>query len=443
MSKKKDGGAQKLDLGIQAILDRAQSAEGSAQTTPEQALHPTTIFTLDDTDGEFSPEYSNLAQTKQWGILVSRAESAISGGSDVEARLWWIRGHLGALSLPVSLLAAPFETVCRQLFTDPKLAELYKPLVVEIGQIMRERLRGVGDRRQEHAVMLALHQLGLFDPDESERPSWGRVPSVAPRFELGVPNPTQSSTTPVAVAGKPGRKTSWILLVVLLVVSLAVLGVVAFQRHFADAPVVVASESMLPIETAAVLRPPVVEPRGALSNLGALYYSLSESGTPAVKDRPAEPDAASKTERQNGQRQPEARVAAVEKPAATDKDVVNTDGPVEGQEFRSGVERAAPQEARLPDPTYGHQPKPSLSPQHPEIGGVVLGEVKSVLVSTNVLDSPSYRARIIAKLREGDKVSVEARVGRWVRIRSKRGKTGYIFAQDIGELEDFRSSGAP
>jgi uncharacterized protein YgiM (DUF1202 family) len=74
----------------------------------------------------------------------------------------------------------------------------------------------------------------------------------------------------------------------------------------------------------------------------------------------------------------------------------------------------------------------------PEIGGSLLGEIKAVIVDTNVVDHPSYEARIIAKLREGDKVSVEARAGRWVRIRSRQGKTGYVFAQDIGELEDFR-----
>jgi hypothetical protein len=445
MSKKNGGGAQKLDLGIQAILNRSESTANSGGDSPRVETAPTTIFTLEDADGEFSPEYTNLAHTKQWGILVSKAESAISAGSDVEARLWWIRGHLGALSLPVSLLAAPFETVCRQLVSDQKVADLYKPLVVEIGQIMRERLRGVGDRRQEHAVMLALHQLGLDESKEVERPSWGRVPSVAPRFELGEPAQGEKAPASESVSVKPGRKPVTIFVVALLVLALGALVGRILQRQLSGAAVYVASEAMVATQTAAVLKPPLVEPRAALSNLGALYYSLSETGTaiPENKDRPAEPNPPTTTQQPIPARQPDSKVAAVEKPAAGRKDVVNTDGPVEGQEFRRGIERGVSQQARLPEPGYELQPKPIPSSGYPEVGGVLLGEVKSVLVPTNVLDSPSYRARIIAKLKEGDKVSVEARVGRWVRIRSKRGKTGYVFAQDVGELEDFRSPGTP
>jgi hypothetical protein len=120
------------------------------------------------------------------------------------------------------------------------------------------------------------------------------------------------------------------------------------------------------------------------------------------------------------------------------KERVNTDGPVEGSEFQGGVENRGAREARLPEVSAEQKPAPSAA--LPEIGGVLTGEVKSVLVSTNVLSDPSYRAPIIGRLREGDKVSVEARVGQWVRIRSRRGKTGFIFAQDIGETDDFRAA---
>jgi hypothetical protein len=445
MSKKNGGGAQKLDLGIQAILARSEPSQNFPHAQPDSQEHPTTILTLDEDGVEFSQEFTTLAQAKQWGILVSKAESAISAGDDIEARLWWIRAHLGGLSLPVSLLAAPFQTVCRQMAADPKLTELYKLLVIEIGEIMRERLRGVGDKRQEHAVIAALQQLGLCDPDETKRQGWSKVPSVAPRFELGEPKPPQASAVSAPMAVKPGRKVSPLLIVMLLVAVSGLLVGVLLQRYWRAESVLVASESMLPVETVAALRPPLVEPRAALSNLGALYYSLSDSGSaaPVINDRPAKPDSSGAPPQEASTRLPETRVAAVEKPASGSKDVVNTGGPVEGPEFRRGVERNGSQEARLPDPMYEPQAKPLPSAGFPEVGGVVLGEVKSVLVQTSVLDSPSYRARIIAKLREGDKVSVEARVGRWVRIRSRKGRTGYVFAQDIGEPEDFRSPGNP
>lgn len=441
MSKKNGGGAPKLDLGIQAILAKSTSLDNPAKATLDVQTAPTKIFTLDDADGELSPEYQSLAQTKQWGILVSTTEAAISEGSDVEARLWWIRGHLGALSLPVSLLAAPFETICRQLSADSKLADLYKPLLIEIGSIMCERLRGVGDRRQEHAVMLGLHRLGLYNQEkEGARPAWGKVPPTVPRFELGTPKlePSPQKTPPL---GRPGRRPSAVLLLALIILLLGTIVGLLWQRLLTQEPVVVASESLLVADTAAVLRPPLVEPRPALSNLDALYYSISESGRqdPSITAQAAEAGVPSKMENAPSLAREGIQAPPVEKPAAQSREVVNTDGPVEGKEFQRGVERAGAQQARLPEPSLDLQPKPVPSAGYPEVDGVLRGEVKSVLVTTNVLDSPSYRARIIAKLREGDKVSVEARAGRWVRIRSKRGKTGYVFAQDVGENEDFRS----
>jgi hypothetical protein len=127
--------------------------------------------------------------------------------------------------------------------------------------------------------------------------------------------------------------------------------------------------------------------------------------------------------------------------SARPKERINTTGPVEGSEFRDGVERRSVQEPRLPSESGSQiQQNSGTSSPKVEIDGILMGEAKSVLVATNVLASPSYHARIIARLREGDKVSVEARVGQWVRIRSRKGKTGFIFAQDVGEPEDFTAS---
>jgi len=66
------------------------------------------------------------------------------------------------------------------------------------------------------------------------------------------------------------------------------------------------------------------------------------------------------------------------------------------------------------------------------------GEVKSAIAAIDVYQSPDYSARVIARLAAGDKVSVEGRVGDWLRIRSRRGRAGFVIAQDVGEPEDFR-----
>jgi hypothetical protein len=399
--------------------------------------------TLDDEAGELENEFTSLAHSKQWGVLVSKAETAISSEQDFEARLWWIRGHLGAFSLPVSLLAAPFETVCRQLHGRGDRIGSYRELVSEIGTIMLERLHGVGDRRQEHGVRHALTQLGLLSAEQGGAASRTKVPTLAPRFELGTP--ADSARVEDAPALQPpvkkGLRISWGLAAIVLALLTGGAYVYLSGTRFFEAQTVAASEPFMSSELVVAQISPEVSVRTGTGNLGALYYAVSES-TPGLTQqaRPPAPIGQTESAKVSGSAR-ERLPAASDKPApqsAGVKERVNTDGPVEGSEFQGGVENHGAREARLPEVSAEQKPAPSAA--LPEIGGVLTGEVKSVLVSTNVLSDPSYRAPIIGRLREGDKVSVEARVGQWVRIRSRRGKTGFIFAQDIGETDDFRAA---
>jgi hypothetical protein len=38
---------------------------------------------------------------------------------------------------------------------------------------------------------------------------------------------------------------------------------------------------------------------------------------------------------------------------------------------------------------------------------------------------------VIGQLEPGDRVLVEGRVGRWLRLRSKKGRGGYVLATDV------------
>ncbi len=455
MSKKNNNGAPSLDLGLGAIL---ADAEASAQPAPgSETPAPTEIITLDDAAGELRNEFTTLAEAKQWGVLVSKAETAISSEDDFEARLWWIRGHLGALSLPVSLLAAPFETLCRQLQTRPDVKDTLSELLSEIGRIMLERLAGVGDRRQEHGVRHALTQLGLLSAGPRQSSGSQAIPPKVPQFELGTPAAeVDRSRVPPGLVSRKERNASRRLMMGSLALLLLV-GVAVYyfnSRHMREADVVVASESFVPSESATAQMSPIVSARAATGSLGALYYSIAEATPDAVvasSARPPapgggagtlrEPTAGIESKAEAGRERPPASdkpIASQDSGAARAKEQVNTNGPIEGPDFQRGIERRSSQEPRLPGaagPEISVKPVPGT--MLPEVGGALMGEVKSVLVPTNVLASPSYHARVIARLREGDKVSVEARVGQWVRIRSRRGKTGFIFAQDVGEPEDF------
>ena len=59
-----------------------------------------------------------------------------------------------------------------------------------------------------------------------------------------------------------------------------------------------------------------------------------------------------------------------------------------------------------------------------------------VMINTSVFDRPSFNAKEVEELYVGDKVRVEARLGRWLKVRSRNGEPGYIMSQDTQKLFD-------
>jgi hypothetical protein len=83
-----------------------------------------------------------------------------------------------------------------------------------------------------------------------------------------------------------------------------------------------------------------------------------------------------------------------------------------------------------------------MSSSYPDGSAVVPGRVSSVIASTDVFSSPSDRARVLGRLLVGDEVNVEGQVGRWLRIRSRKGRVGFVYSHDVGERDDFRADRA-
>jgi uncharacterized protein YgiM (DUF1202 family) len=55
--------------------------------------------------------------------------------------------------------------------------------------------------------------------------------------------------------------------------------------------------------------------------------------------------------------------------------------------------------------------------------------------ATTVYAAPNYKADILGRLEAGDKVMIEGNAGRWLRLRSRRGKGGYVLRDDVAELD--------
>lgn len=440
MTDKRKPGEQIVNLGLSEILARAEAPSG---VEPAAARGETSVYALTDGDLAFEREFFSLAEAKKWGVLVSRAEQTISNEEDIEARLWWIRGHLGALTLPVSLLAAPFETVCRQLKPD-EVTDVYRNLIAEIGQIMLTRLNDVGDTRQAVRVHDTLQAVGVLSGPSSSKE---RIPSRAPVFAPRNVAEATPSAEPLLRAESRSRSSvkmmlgGGVLLVALLTGALFL---------WDEGSVFIVSDTLLPQSSALTQELPMVQAREVSGSLGALYYSLSTEKQ-ADSDKPvATPPVVSPRESLSP---PDVSTApksseAKRAPTRKEKEVVRTDGPVEQRELIPPKPSAVAVEPQLPAADLALRGDGTgvtdgqTRSNFPDGVAATSSGVKVVLVRTHVLVTGSHHARVLSILEPGDRVQVEGTFGRWLRIRSKKGKVGYVFAGDVGEVEDFTSTGA-
>lgn len=442
MADKSKGRENSLNLGLSEILARENARLSESPVTRRDE---TAVFALTDGDVAFDQEFASLAEARKWGVLVSRAEHTIANADDLEARLWWIRGHLGALSLPVSLLAAPFETVCRQLRPEDATG-IYRNLIVEIGQIMLSRLSDVGDSRQAQRVCDALITLGLssyLPPASNGVARRDGFPPSVPVFS----KPPQVEPTPQEQpkeSSQPRRPPNRVFLVsgvAALVILFAFFGV----GLFSDGVVLSASDGLVVQSAQQNQELPLVKALEVSGSLGALYYSLAtEKVDPAPNPSSRQPDSAS-TAAPPPTGTIEGPRATKSKAPSKPKEPVRTDGPIETPEVMRPPEVSRPGDPQLPSPELalrgdGTGVKEGESRSSFPDGVAASSEgVKVVLVRTHVLVTGSHHARVLSILEPGDRVQVEGNFGRWLRIRSRKGKVGYVFAADVGDVEDFTS----
>jgi hypothetical protein len=179
----------------------------------------------------------------------------------------------------------------------------------------------------------------------------------------------------------------------------------------------------------------LLEPKNPGNRLGALFYSIEKKGEDSPALNPDMPVARSgDAQPASPSIQPAPRVA--NSPSnAQPKDSVDTAGPVEGAEFRERIERAPPErQARNRQEIQGGPPHAVLPGASQE--GFEQHRTYRVLSKTSVLSAPSYGGRVVGQLERGDRVLVEGKLGRWLRLRSKKGRGGYVIAADVEEVPD-------
>jgi hypothetical protein len=432
-------GNKPLDLGIAAIL--------SAREGEDEAISSVTAPTATPPSPEPEPakraesQYEKLARGGKWRELVQVTDSEIGRAGEsadpIDARLWWIRGHLEAGSMPVSFLAAPLEAVCRRL-KKGGVPEDLAPWLVSTAEAVVSRLeRQLGSA--EHVASLRAAMLACGYPLEghseatgaaqgAQRPAGGA--GSASREQRG---PTEFSAAAGAAEGvstrAPQLEGRWQRKTVLACGALALAsvgyGLVWWGSVGLFAATVPAAEGFVRDARPLEQLNPVLERRDPVGSLGALFYTIDTKGS-TPSNGGAGPVASATDSAGGPERGGRSPVAARNR----GKERINTRSPVESPELQERLRR---RERREPADRGRREPIPipnSGSGGDPfDPGGVF-----RVLTRTSVLAAPSYSAEVVGKLEPGDRVFVEARLGRWVRLRSKRGRGGFVLADDVSEI---------
>lgn len=427
---------ERIDLGLGAILagiDASAKTEVSIDLQlPSDTSRNGASWTLGDTSSpapqQPKSEFEALADERKWSDIVRLAESRLSDGEDLEAKLWWIRGHLGAFSMPVSFLSAPLDSLCRSVTPD-SFAEPTKNLLKETGLLVLQRLREVNDMSHAQGLREALEQIGVREPkDRRERVGTSSFRSLNP-LPIEQTPPEVAKVTNTAVSSRP-KRLRWSFVCLIIVVALMLLD--RMFPHVRSPELDIASESFERSEAGLEQLTDAPGRRDPGGRLGALFYSIEGEGTrsEAPPERTEEP-------KKGATQQPPPMPSEVQREPVPprSKESVNTSGPLEGPEFRERIERVRPQSSEPPrEVLQGGSPQAVLPGSSPR--GFEDQRTYKVLTRTSVLSAPSFGGRVIGQLERGDRVLVEGKLGRWLRLRSKKGRGGYVLATDVEEVPE-------
>ncbi|MBN8548169.1 MAG: hypothetical protein J0M12_02515 [Deltaproteobacteria bacterium] len=486
---KQSNKSSRLDLGLSSILSSFSESDSSSPSTPASTSlasaegQPNFILvgvngvaltsTLSSPPVKQKSQFEVLAEGEQWAELAQLCETHISKqgesrGKDarevIEARLWWIKSNLVNGGVPMSILAAPLESVSASIAelhsSSAALSEDERTLVSFCADLLKE-VAGRLVKNAEAALGLNfLERAYALDSTCGPQLRAALEPEIArlrnnPRFErdsklkarvarfedllrtlkqhkVEVAEATrekpqqQAAENPASSASTRSRRPLYLAVALMLALAIAAGLWTKAPSYLGRERLARASKTILSPSEPRLLIPEVPRVSG-LSSLDALYYDIDNSSRTESRKRPApvEPQVAADA----------SVVPSVKDSVVTQAKVqVDTSGPLEGPEFQNlKAEDLDPSDGRRDDLFRGLTSGPSQSSGG--LQGLPVEKFDSdklylVLTKTNVMARPSFHTAALAELESGDKVLVESKVGPWLKLRSKHGQAGYILAQD-------------
>ena len=438
-----------VDLGLSQFLNKdgeSVRVENTVSSKPYAA--------------ECRENFEELAQREEWGPLRELCESVLAkqpeGEAAWRARLWWVRSQLSLREIPLTVVAGPLESLGASLLAarsekaaEPSISNLCR----QVSQALHEVSIGLSNQGEQDLAIACLERAYRLDSslapalcelvekrirDSEILLKQKRHANLAARLqalleELGKsPPPAVPQAAPQAgvavrrvVHGNAWRAA---LLVVLLVLAGAV-SVWLFNRNLIDAgswtiPAIFAARGAAPFsivsaEPTLSVEPPAPEPFERVSELNAVLYDLKNMPKLAITPKSVEP------------------LVVNPSPTTAPKATIDISGPVESaelaaQRLRPQRRDESPQDVAQRDGfTPFEMPKPPGTRAEEEAFREFSPPRRySVLVRTEVMPRPSIRGLPLGRLEPGTYVTVEAREGYWLRIRSSHGNRGYVLAQD-------------
>lgn len=202
---------------------------------------------------------------------------------------------------------------------------------------------------------------------------------------------------------------------------------------------------------------PVTNPQLTLTSVGAVLDSeksaaqrerLERSRSPVGADRGAVGPRSAEKSTERSRTTVEVRIpgAAPATDAAVNverprnrmrREVVDTSGPIERGDMPALEPEPEDDIYALDFPPYRRNESPARNDQSRGRGnaGDFTGPAEQrrlyvIIARTKVLNEPSYWAQSNEDLKIGDRIEVEDNLGKWLRVRSQGGRTGYVLAQD-------------
>lgn len=388
------------------------------------------------------------------------------------AKLKWIKEQLYTEdTLPTTMLTGVFDEICEDA-KSLTLSQKDNSLIVETAGLLSDRLMLHDEHELASGVLEKVYRLTgiipeklitLLDAALKEFPDTSQLTTTQMKRQLrllGVKreiedqlpsklttNATVEEDLELATPLTPGvskLKLVGTILICLVVISL---GIYKFIFSTEEQFNISLSHDFDGFQEPTIM-PPSIEPDRDLSQLAMVYYDIDKKG------------GSEKTDNSLIQEVKSARVVPEIKPELKrDRTQLNMDGPYESKRIEDifgggtrhqdspyddivddrplGTSNRERERDRIRD-VYENRRKQELrfDERRRDVDTWDKGDRYEVLINTSVMDRPSFKSKEVAELYVGDFIVVEARLGRWLRIRSVRGAPGFILAQDAEKVFD-------